>query len=45
MQTSFVPYWKHTYKYIMSDEEVNDLELVSIIGFDGTYLKECKHFC
>jgi len=23
----------------MSDEEVNDLELISIIGFDGTYSK------
>jgi hypothetical protein len=26
----------------MSYEEVNDLELVSVIGFDGMYLKECK---
>jgi hypothetical protein len=23
----------------MSDVEVNDLELISIIGFDGTYCK------
>jgi hypothetical protein len=26
----------------MSDEDVNDLELISVIGFDGMYVQELK---